>query len=180
MKVLLGNDAYCLFLVLPQVQRSREVLLFWDACVADSSSPFLCDADSFFTTLRKSFTHKVKAKQPGQVEKGAACRCRLSYRPWNLVSDCFCGCCSVFSAVEGAPGGVRRPAPPQARLPPRQGHALPAVGVSEALEHPGPGSTHHPALQRRSGLSHTTGSHGNRPHRVLIPINLAAGGVCTS
>uniref|UniRef100_H3DJD6 RIPOR family member 3 n=1 Tax=Tetraodon nigroviridis TaxID=99883 RepID=H3DJD6_TETNG len=53
--------------ILPQVQRSREVLLFWDACVADSSSPFLCDADSFFTTLRKSFTHKVKAKQPGQA-----------------------------------------------------------------------------------------------------------------
>ncbi|TWW62935.1 RIPOR family member 3 [Takifugu flavidus] len=58
--------------ILPQVQRTREVLLFWEACVSgSSSSPFLCDADSFCATLRKCFTHKVEAKQPGQAEKGA-------------------------------------------------------------------------------------------------------------
>ncbi len=37
----------------------------------DSSSPFYCHSDSFFQTLKKRYTHKVKAKQPGQSEKGA-------------------------------------------------------------------------------------------------------------
>ncbi|XP_074523575.1 RIPOR family member 3 [Halichoeres trimaculatus] len=55
--------------ILPKPQRTKDVLLFWDECVADSSSPFCCSADSFCRTLRKRYTHKVKAKQPGQSEK---------------------------------------------------------------------------------------------------------------
>lgn len=56
--------------VLPQVQRSREVLLFWDACSSAASSPFLCDAGSFLAALRRSYTHRVEARQPGRAEKG--------------------------------------------------------------------------------------------------------------
>lgn len=59
-------------------------------------------------------------------------------------------CCSVFPAAETAPGAVSHGAGPPARLLPRQGHALPAVSVPEALGHPGPGRTHHTSLQRRS------------------------------
>lgn len=56
--------------------------------MANSSSPLVCDADGVFTTLRKRFTHKVKARQPGQAERGAVCVCRLFQVTWNLVSDC--------------------------------------------------------------------------------------------
>ncbi|XP_029358239.1 RIPOR family member 3 isoform X1 [Echeneis naucrates] len=76
--------------VLPKVQRTRDVLLFWDDCVADSSSPFFCHVSSFSRTLKKRYTHKVKAKQPGQSEKvfsrllqqvQTACRMVPSPRP---------------------------------------------------------------------------------------------------
>ncbi|XP_034441440.1 RIPOR family member 3 isoform X2 [Hippoglossus hippoglossus] len=55
--------------VLPTAQRTRDVLLFWEDCVNDSSSLFCCDSNSFIRTLKKRYTHKVKAKQPGQSEK---------------------------------------------------------------------------------------------------------------
>ncbi|KAM9859538.1 RIPOR family member 3 isoform 2-T3 [Aulostomus maculatus] len=55
--------------MLQKEQRTRDVLLFWEECVRDSSSPFCCNADCFSRTLRKRYTHKVKAKQPGQSEK---------------------------------------------------------------------------------------------------------------
>lgn len=76
--------------VLPKAQRTKDVLLFWDECVNDSSSPFCCHSDSFCRTLKKRFTHKVKAKQPGQSEKvfsqllqqlQMACRTASSPRP---------------------------------------------------------------------------------------------------
>lgn len=56
--------------VLPKAQRTRNVLLFWEECTNDSSSPFFCHSDSLSRTLKKRYTHKVKAKQPGQSEKG--------------------------------------------------------------------------------------------------------------
>ncbi|KAK2861602.1 hypothetical protein Q5P01_001135 [Channa striata] len=55
--------------ILPKAQRARDVLLFWGECVNDSGSPFCCHADSFSRTLKKRYTHKVKAKQPGQSDK---------------------------------------------------------------------------------------------------------------
>ncbi|XP_075938161.1 RIPOR family member 3 isoform X6 [Anarhichas minor] len=55
--------------ILPEAQRSREVLLFWDDCVTDGVSPFCCVSDAFCRTLKKRYTHKVKAKQPGQSDK---------------------------------------------------------------------------------------------------------------
>ncbi|XP_036955658.1 RIPOR family member 3 isoform X2 [Acanthopagrus latus] len=76
--------------ILPKAQRTRDVLLFWEECVADSSSPFCCHSESFSRTLKKRYTHKVKAKQPGQSEKvfsqllqqlQAACRMVPSPRP---------------------------------------------------------------------------------------------------
>ncbi|XP_069006858.1 RIPOR family member 3 [Embiotoca jacksoni] len=79
--------------ILPKAQRTRDVLLFWEECVNDGGgggSPFCCRADSFSRTLRKRYTHKVKAKQPGQSEKvfsqllqqvRAACRVVPGSRP---------------------------------------------------------------------------------------------------
>ncbi|XP_075316315.1 RIPOR family member 3 isoform X2 [Odontesthes bonariensis] len=76
--------------ILPKSQRTRDILLFWEECVNSSCSPFCCHADSFSRTLRKRYTHKVKAKQPGQSEKvfsqllqqvQAACRVVPSCRP---------------------------------------------------------------------------------------------------
>eukprot|EP00066_Takifugu_rubripes_P029654 XP_011618920.1 PREDICTED: protein FAM65C-like [Takifugu rubripes] len=88
-------DICCILL---QVQRTREVLLFWEACVSgSSSSPFLCDTDSFCATLRKCFTHKVEAKQPGQAEKGAL-------RTWERRR--------VLPAAGAAPGAVSHGAGP--------------------------------------------------------------------
>ncbi|XP_060925726.1 RIPOR family member 3 isoform X1 [Limanda limanda] len=55
--------------VLPTAQRRRDVLLFWEDCVNDSGSLFCCDSNSFIRTLKRRYTHKVKAKQPGQSEK---------------------------------------------------------------------------------------------------------------
>ncbi|XP_068576040.1 RIPOR family member 3 [Cebidichthys violaceus] len=76
--------------ILPEAQRSREVLLFWDDCVTDGNSPFCCVSDAFCRTLKKRYTHKVKAKQPGQSNKvfsqllqelQAVCRSVPSLRP---------------------------------------------------------------------------------------------------
>ncbi|XP_038552854.1 RIPOR family member 3 [Micropterus salmoides] len=76
--------------VLPKAQRTRDVLLFWEECVNDNSSPFCCSSDRFSRTLRKRYTHKVKAKQPGQSEKvfskllqhvQTACRMVPGFRP---------------------------------------------------------------------------------------------------
>ncbi|KAM6980506.1 RIPOR family member 3 [Aplochiton taeniatus] len=53
--------------VLPKAQKTRDILLFWEDCVYDGS-PFCCHVDIFVRTLRKRYTHKVKAKQPGQSE----------------------------------------------------------------------------------------------------------------
>uniref|UniRef100_A0A3Q1GDZ2 RIPOR family member 3 n=1 Tax=Acanthochromis polyacanthus TaxID=80966 RepID=A0A3Q1GDZ2_9TELE len=55
--------------ILPKAQRTRDLLQFWEDCANDSGSPFCCHADSFSRTLKKRYTHKVKAKQPGQSEK---------------------------------------------------------------------------------------------------------------
>ncbi|KAJ4941256.1 hypothetical protein JOQ06_027542 [Pogonophryne albipinna] len=63
------NDILCARDILPKTQRTRAVLLFWEECVTDSSSPFCCLSDTFSRTLKKRYTHKVKAKQPGQSEK---------------------------------------------------------------------------------------------------------------
>ncbi|XP_054473540.1 RIPOR family member 3 [Anoplopoma fimbria] len=55
--------------ILPEAQRTKEVLLFWEDCVTDSCSPFCCVSGSFSRTLKKRYSHKVKAKQPGQSDK---------------------------------------------------------------------------------------------------------------
>ncbi|XP_071396067.1 RIPOR family member 3, partial [Centroberyx affinis] len=84
------NDNISASDILPKTQRTRDVLLFWEECVNDGSSPFCCHADGFSRTLRKRYTHKVKAKQPGQSEKvfsqllqqvQASCRMVPSPRP---------------------------------------------------------------------------------------------------
>ncbi|XP_078139727.1 RIPOR family member 3 [Centroberyx gerrardi] len=84
------NDNISASDILPKTQRTRDVLLFWEECVNDGSSPFCCHADGFSRTLRKRYTHKVKAKQPGQSEKvfsqllqqvQAGCRMAPSPRP---------------------------------------------------------------------------------------------------
>ncbi|KAF3856772.1 hypothetical protein F7725_017495 [Dissostichus mawsoni] len=66
------NDSLCARDILPKTQRTRAVLLFWEECVTDSSSPFCCLSDTFSKTLKKHYTHKVKAKQPRQSEKAPA------------------------------------------------------------------------------------------------------------
>lgn len=56
--------------ILPKAQKTRDVLQFWEECANDSSAaPFCCHVDSFSRMLRKRYTHKVKAKEPGQSEK---------------------------------------------------------------------------------------------------------------
>ncbi|XP_037642225.1 RIPOR family member 3 isoform X1 [Sebastes umbrosus] len=88
--LLENNDSISARDILPQTQRRRDVLLFWEECVNDSSSPFCCLSDTFTRTLKRRYTHKVKAKQPGQSEKvfsqllqqlQTACRTVLSPRP---------------------------------------------------------------------------------------------------
>ncbi|KAJ3603295.1 hypothetical protein NHX12_031037 [Muraenolepis orangiensis] len=53
--------------VLPK--RTKDLSSFWDDCVADDDTPFCCHVNSFSRSLRKRYTHKLKAKQPGQSEK---------------------------------------------------------------------------------------------------------------
>ncbi|CAN9512210.1 unnamed protein product [Ophioblennius macclurei] len=57
--------------VLPRAQRTKDLLLFWGECVNDGGggSLFCCSADTFCRTLKRRFTHRVKAKQPGQSDK---------------------------------------------------------------------------------------------------------------
>ncbi|XP_070406041.1 RIPOR family member 3 [Nothobranchius furzeri] len=55
--------------LLPKAQRSRDTLLFWQECGDSSSSPFFCHVDDFSRILKRRYTHKVKAKQPGQSDK---------------------------------------------------------------------------------------------------------------
>ncbi|XP_061582584.1 RIPOR family member 3 isoform X1 [Cololabis saira] len=55
--------------VLPEAQRSRNVLLFWDECVLDAAGPFCCHVDGFSRALKRRYTHKVKAKRPGQSDQ---------------------------------------------------------------------------------------------------------------
>ncbi|KAA8593598.1 hypothetical protein FQN60_009714 [Etheostoma spectabile] len=84
------NDSISARDILPKAQRKRDLLLFWEECMKDSSSPFCCLSDSFSRALKKRYTHKVKAKQPGQSEKvfsqllqqvQTACRMVPSLRP---------------------------------------------------------------------------------------------------
>ncbi|XP_056157871.1 RIPOR family member 3 [Lampris incognitus] len=62
------NDTISTTILLPQSQRTKDLVMFWEECVNDSSSPFCCHADNFCQTLRKRYMHRVKAKQPGQSE----------------------------------------------------------------------------------------------------------------
>ncbi|KAM6927302.1 RIPOR family member 3 [Xenentodon cancila] len=71
--------------ILPKAQRSRDILLFWEECVDDSSSPFCCHVDGFSRALKKRYTHKVKAKQPGQSEKVFSRLLRQVQAPCRLV-----------------------------------------------------------------------------------------------
>ncbi|KPP75135.1 protein FAM65C-like [Scleropages formosus] len=57
--------------VLLQAQRQKTLLSFWDECTRDSSI-FCCSARAFALLLRKRFIHKVKAKEPGQVDSAFA------------------------------------------------------------------------------------------------------------
>uniref|UniRef100_A0A3Q3G4B9 RIPOR family member 3 n=1 Tax=Kryptolebias marmoratus TaxID=37003 RepID=A0A3Q3G4B9_KRYMA len=79
--------------ILPKAQRSRDVLLFWKECVNDSSSPFCCHADSFSRALKKRYTHKVKAKQPGQSEKVFSRLLQQLQAACRLVPCCRPVCC---------------------------------------------------------------------------------------
>ncbi|KAM3622068.1 uncharacterized protein V6R79_020025 [Siganus canaliculatus] len=63
------NDSVSARDILPKAQRTRDLLLFWDECVADGCSPFCCRSDALSKTLKKHYTHKVKAKQPGQSDR---------------------------------------------------------------------------------------------------------------
>ncbi|XP_054640892.1 RIPOR family member 3 [Dunckerocampus dactyliophorus] len=51
----------------------KEVLLFWEDCLSDITSPFCCRSADFVTALRSHYSHKVKAKvkakQPGHSER---------------------------------------------------------------------------------------------------------------
>ncbi|XP_027859947.1 RIPOR family member 3 isoform X1 [Xiphophorus couchianus] len=78
------------YYILPKAQRSRGILLFWEECVNASGSPFYCSVENFSRTLKKRYTHKVKAKLPGQSERvfsrllqqlQAACRLLPGCRP---------------------------------------------------------------------------------------------------
>uniref|UniRef100_A0A3B4BD63 FAM65 N-terminal domain-containing protein n=1 Tax=Periophthalmus magnuspinnatus TaxID=409849 RepID=A0A3B4BD63_9GOBI len=80
--------------ILPKAQKTRDLLQFWEDC-ADNvmSAPFCCHADSFSRSLRKRYTHKVKAKQPGQSERVFAelvqqvvSVCRAVPSPWTCAS----------------------------------------------------------------------------------------------
>ncbi|MFT7801251.1 protein FAM65C isoform X2 [Arapaima gigas] len=56
---------------LPKAQRQKTLLSFWEECTRDHSV-FCCSAGAFLHMLRKRFIHKVKAKQPGQVDTAFA------------------------------------------------------------------------------------------------------------
>uniref|UniRef100_A0A3B3D102 FAM65 N-terminal domain-containing protein n=1 Tax=Oryzias melastigma TaxID=30732 RepID=A0A3B3D102_ORYME len=59
----------CFSAVLPEAEGWRDVLLFWEDCVSDSSSLFYCPAHNFSKTLKKRYSHKVNARESGQSER---------------------------------------------------------------------------------------------------------------
>ncbi|KAK7916318.1 hypothetical protein WMY93_012079 [Mugilogobius chulae] len=68
--LLQKNDNISAKDIFPKAQKTRDLLQFWEDCTDDvMSAPFCCHADSFSRSLRKRYTHKVKAKQPGQSER---------------------------------------------------------------------------------------------------------------
>ncbi|KAJ0023467.1 hypothetical protein NQD34_003366 [Periophthalmus magnuspinnatus] len=92
--LLQKNDNISAEDILPKAQKTRDLLQFWEDC-ADNvmSAPFCCHADSFSRSLRKRYTHKVKAKQPGQSERVFAelvqqvvSVCRAVPSPWTCAS----------------------------------------------------------------------------------------------
>uniref|UniRef100_A0A3P9ICM3 FAM65 N-terminal domain-containing protein n=1 Tax=Oryzias latipes TaxID=8090 RepID=A0A3P9ICM3_ORYLA len=74
--------------ILPEGQRRRDVLLFWEDCVSDSSSRFCCPADNFSRTLKKRYSHKVKARQPGQSERVFSQLLQQVQAPCRVVAGC--------------------------------------------------------------------------------------------
>ncbi|KAM4583489.1 RIPOR family member 3 [Fundulus diaphanus] len=78
--------------VLPKAQRSRSLLLFWEECVKDSGSPFRCSVGSLSRSLKNRFTHKVKAKLPGQSEKVFARLLEQLQSPCRLLPCCRSVC----------------------------------------------------------------------------------------
>ncbi|XP_066558175.1 RIPOR family member 3 [Amia ocellicauda] len=53
--------------LVPKSQRLKGLLSFWNECT-DCCSVYCCPVETFLKTLRKRFIHRVKAKQPGQVD----------------------------------------------------------------------------------------------------------------
>ncbi|XP_014864191.1 PREDICTED: protein FAM65C isoform X1 [Poecilia mexicana] len=74
--------------VLPKAQRSRGILLFWEECVNTSGSPFYCNVENFSRTLKKRYTHKVKAKLPGQSERVFSRLLQQLQAPCRLLPGC--------------------------------------------------------------------------------------------
>ncbi|XP_017160072.1 RIPOR family member 3 isoform X1 [Poecilia reticulata] len=74
--------------VLPKAQRSRGVLLFWEECVNASGSPFYCSVENFSRTLKRRYTHKVKAKLPGQSERVFSRLLQQLQAPCGLLPGC--------------------------------------------------------------------------------------------
>ncbi|XP_006639810.2 RIPOR family member 3 isoform X1 [Lepisosteus oculatus] len=68
-KLSLGKNAelYSAKDIVPKSQRLKGLLAFWDEC-SETTSVFCCPAETFLKTLRKRFIHRLKAKQPGQVD----------------------------------------------------------------------------------------------------------------
>ncbi|TWW54550.1 RIPOR family member 3 [Takifugu flavidus] len=145
--------------ILPQVQRTREFLLFWEACVSgSSSSPFLCDADSFCATLRKvsrtrwrpSSRARRKSVSPGcwGSSRRRVARCRTSGP----------SCCPDRVTLFQLSAYLRRWAS-------------------------GPGRTHHTPLQKRSsnisdvstGGAHPLSSEEPKRRRTLNKLRAAGG-----
>ncbi|TWW53763.1 RIPOR family member 3 [Takifugu flavidus] len=91
--------------ILPQVQRTREVLLFWEACVSgSSSSPFLCDADSFCATLRKCFTRtRWRPSSRARRKKVLCARGNAAGKAAAALTDVErrVDCAAVFSRLLG-------------------------------------------------------------------------------
>uniref|UniRef100_A0A3P9LJY7 RIPOR family member 3 n=1 Tax=Oryzias latipes TaxID=8090 RepID=A0A3P9LJY7_ORYLA len=67
---------------------SEDVLLFWEDCVSDSSSRFCCPAGKFSRTLKKRYSHKVKARQPGQSERVFSQLLQQVQAPCRVVAGC--------------------------------------------------------------------------------------------
>ncbi|XP_072307853.1 RIPOR family member 3 [Eucyclogobius newberryi] len=93
--LLQTNDNISAKDIFPKAQKTWDVLQFWEDCADDvTSAPFCCHADSFSRSLRKRYTHKVKAKQPGQSERvfsqlvqQVASVCGAVPSPWSSSSS---------------------------------------------------------------------------------------------